>query len=106
MSSGITGDANTADRERGRMDLEVPGELSASAVLTRRELWGAEATSSGSEGESQLYHQWGASPSLYGVPNDAYLAESDYKYRASREISPDQRPSPRKTYRCKARGGP
>ena len=57
VSSGITGDANTADRERGRIDRGVLGELSFSAALARRELWGAEATSSGSEGESQLYHQ-------------------------------------------------
>ncbi len=107
VSSGITGDAKIADRERGRIDLGVPGAWSFRAVLTRRESRGVEAASSGRVGESQLYHQWGASPSLYGVPNDAYLAESVYhggqavRYRIWSTGQGLNEP-----YRCKARGWP
>ena len=86
MSSGITGDVKIAERERGRRDVGVPGELSFGEVLTRRESRAVEAVSSGRVEESQLYHQWGASPSLYGVPNVAYLAESVCQWEVSGQL--------------------
>ena len=86
MSSGITGDVKIADRERGIRDLGVPGELSFGEVLTRRESRAVEAVSSGRVEDSQLYHQWGASPSLYGVPNVAYLAESVCQWEVSGQL--------------------